>query len=133
MHHAHSVGIGECPRELLPEHQHALIGHPAIGLQQRVQRLTVDEFHRDICNPLLFAHFVNGRDIGMAKRARGARFAQEADIEAGIASIFGFEYLDGDLATDARIDRAIDVGHRAFAQATFDAVASQRFHPTTSS
>ena len=42
------------------------------------QVATLDEFHRDVGEVVLFAGVENGHDIGMIQPARGLRLAEEA-------------------------------------------------------
>ena len=95
-----------------------------------VERHAVEQLHRDIGEAVGLADVVDGDDIGVGERAGGPGLAQEAADEAEILAEFRLQHLDREHAVDARIVGAIDVGHRAFADAPFDHIAADALHST---
>ena len=89
-----------------------------------VERDAVEQLHRDIGKAVGLADIVDGDDIGVGERAGRPGLAQEAADKAEILAEFGLQDLDREDAVDAGIVGAIDVRHRAFADAPFDHIAA---------
>ena len=70
----------------------------------------------------MHADVVHREDVGMAQRGGGARFLLESPHPVGIGRERGGNDLDGDIASEARIVRAIHLAHAARADQLDDVV-----------
>jgi hypothetical protein len=90
------------------------------------QRGTVDEFHRDVAIGADHAGFIDRYDVRMVERGRERRLAQEAVQRGLIADHQSTDDLEGDLPTEARVERAIHLTHAAGAQQRADLINAER-------
>ncbi len=91
--------------------------------QRAFQRLALHQLHDEVVG----TDVVQRADVGMIQRGDGAGFALES-----IAEVLG-RHLDGDVAADAGIVRAVDDAHSACANLRDDlvgaeAIANRRRH-----
>jgi hypothetical protein len=63
-----------------------------------------------------FLHSVNRCDIGVVQRSQSPRFTAQAREAVGIARKLGGQRLHGDVPTEFRIARPINLAHPASAQ-----------------
>jgi hypothetical protein len=103
-------------------------GEPAGGLHRVVNRFTrrdgspaqavaqcfaFEQFFDDVDRPVFATDIVNGDDIRVVQRARGAGLLLEARAALGIEPESAGQDFDGDVAAQARIARAVDLAHPA--------------------
>ena len=75
------------------------------------QRLAVDQFEHQRLDTIGVLESVNRADVGMIQRGQHPRFSLEARAPLSIAREYGGQHLDGDLAAELGIARAIDLTH----------------------
>ena len=86
------------------------------------ERLALEQLHGDERTAFEFADIVNGADVGMIERGRGARFAAETlDGLSVLGDVVGKEF-QRDTAAEARVLGFVDHAHSAAAQFFQDAV-----------
>ena len=78
-----------------------------------LEALTFNEFHGDVGDVVLFAHIVDGDDVGVLQPAGGLGLAVKALEQTGIGGHASGDGLDGDEAVDDRIASAVDHAHGA--------------------
>ena len=89
------------------------------------ESFTLEIFHDDVANAVLFADVVELADVGMIQGRDGAGFAFEACVRFGFfGEMFG-ENLDGDGAVEAGVARAVDFAHAACAEAGLNFVGAE--------
>src|SRR5205814_8144661 len=99
-----------------------------------LQSKAVEELHRDKGAALLFADIVDGADVGMIERRRGARFAAEALEHLRIAGEIVGQELQRDKAAEAAVLGLVDQTHTASAQFVHEAVMRDHLvHPSCGS
>ena len=86
------------------------------------QGLALDLFHYQIGVPVLFSDVEEAADVGMIDRGDGAAFALEAVAKVLVRCEFAPQQLYGNGAAQARIDRAIHLGHTAFSELALNAI-----------
>ena len=96
----------------------------AIGAQDRREVLTVDELHDDERTAWILAVVVDADDVGVRKRRHGAGLEPEARREIRVAEILGTEQLDGDVAAQLGVGRAVDGRHAALSDQLDQPVAA---------
>ncbi len=64
----------------------------------------------------VLAGVVDRDDRGVVQRGRGLRLAPEAGLELRVAGEVGAQQLDGDVAAQAHVAAAVDLGHAAVAE-----------------
>src|SRR5438477_9985156 len=80
------------------------------------QRLTINEFGRDVVRATYFTNLVNGDDVRMIEGGGGFRFLLEAAHAVEVYSELRGQQLERDLPFEARILGEIDFAHSAFAK-----------------
>ena len=85
----------------------------ATGGEQRAQRIAVHPLHREVGKALLASDVVNGEDVRVVQRGRGARFLLEAPEAVSIGRDVGAQDLDRDRAVQPRIARLGHLAHSA--------------------
>ena len=88
----------------------------------RAQRLALEQLRDDVRRALVAADVVDGEDVGVIERAGGARLLLEAAQAVGVGRERRGQHLDGDVAAEARVARAIDLAHAAGADRSDDLV-----------
>jgi hypothetical protein len=73
------------------------------------ERRAVDDFHRDVGVAVGFADVVDGADVRMIERGRGARLAQQALPPFRIRRQITRQNLESDVARQTGVVRAIDL------------------------
>jgi len=94
-------------------------------VQQIAQRLSLDQFHRDVVSGAVSSQFVDGDDVGMVEGRRRARFPLEAMQMVVRCGKGGGENLDRNNAIEPSVTRAIHLAHSARAQRADDFVRSE--------
>jgi hypothetical protein len=104
----------------------ALAPGSRLGVQPGPQSATAQELHRQEHPPLHHAHVVNGDDVGVGQAGHGLGLTHQARrghrVGAGAVRI---QDLEGDLAVQLGVVRAIDHSHGAAPDALQDSVATQ--------
>ena len=93
--------------------------------QPVAQRFTGEQLHHRVGRATVAADIVNRQDVGMRKRRDRLGLALEPRQRRRIVRNRGREHFDGDITIEARIARAIDLAHPAFAQLRQDAVRAK--------
>ncbi len=89
----------------------------------RRQVLALDQLHHDVRPGVVLAEVVDGDDVGVAQRRSRTGLVAEPGQEVGVASELGPQQLDGDVALELRVARAIDPGHAALSEKLQQAVS----------
>ncbi len=99
------------------------------GVENFAQRLSIEEFHRDVGNGVALSHVVDRDDVGMVEPPCGPRFAIEALLECDGFRIREIKRngLDRDDAIDQRVPGPVHDAHRPVAEFPDDLVASEFF------
>src|SRR5260221_4180799 len=95
------------------------------AVQAILQRLALQQFAHYIMRAVLRAHVVDGEHVRMVEYACRARLLLEAAQGRGIAGEARGQNLDGDLAPDARVARAVDLAHAARAEESENFVGAE--------
>ena len=95
--------------------------------QQRPQVRSLDVLHDDVRRAAVGADFVDGHDVRMVERRRGARLAREARQTLAVAGETLREDLDGHGAAERRIARNVDLSHATRPERPDDPVRPERF------
>ena len=124
MHEALVVCGGQAAREL-----HAVLDRLAQGQQAApqafAQRFAVEELGDRVGQAILHADIVDGEDVRMRERRHRLGLALESRHSVGVAGQRRRQDLDGHVATEAGIARAVDLAHAAFAQLVEDAIRAE--------
>ena len=112
MHDACAMGLGESFGRLRGQFDGLLRLDPAPA-QHVVEGQALDRLHHDVWLAERLADFVDGDDVGMVQRGRGARFLREASQPIDVCRVLGGEELDGDIALQVEVSRAEDLAHPA--------------------
>ena len=86
------------------------IGRPPIAV---VQRLALEQLHRDEALPLDLVDRVDGADVRMVERGGGPRLALEARLGIAVARPLGREKLERHGAPELQVLGAVDDAHAA--------------------
>ena len=117
------VRVREGAGKLL-EDEHALgFRQAAAAIEDRCQRLRLDEFHHEVVVAVDRADVDAADEILVAEGGDGAGLAHEAADVFGVAGDFGGEDLDRHVAVHRELAGAQDGAHGAFADDAEDAVA----------
>ena len=90
------------------------------------QRAAFEQLEHDEGTPLVLADFVDGADVGMIQRRRGARFAEEALDRQAIGRRLGKQQFERDASPEDQILGEIHLAHAAAAELLEYAVVRQR-------
>ena len=90
-----------------------------------VQGLALDKLEHEGAHAARVLHAVDRADVGVIQRGEQPRFALEACEPIGVAAQRFGKNFDGDVATELRIRRAVDLSHTAGAQRGDDLVRSK--------
>src|SRR5581483_695466 len=86
------------------------------------QSLAVEELHDEIGGAIVRSELVDGDEVRVVERARGARLLFEAAQAIGVARDVGGEHFDRDVAADAGVARTEDFPHASRADAGGDLI-----------
>jgi hypothetical protein len=95
----------------------------ALLAEQPFQVALLDVAHRDVEGPVRLAGVVHGQDVRMLERGRDLGLREEAAPEALVVREVRSNHLQGDLAPQSQVGRAVDSAHPALAGELLDAVA----------
>ena len=88
------------------------------ALDALAERLALEQLHREVeVAVLALAEVEDGHRVGRREQAVGARLAQEARAAHLVDGAVAAQDLDGDLAPDGRLLRAVHGAHRPCAEA----------------
>ena len=86
------------------------------SIQVRAEVFAFEQLRDDVARAFVMADIVNGEDVRMVQGGRGERFLFKAAKPVFIGRKRGRQELDGDVAIQPRVARAIDFSHPAGAQ-----------------
>mgnify|MGYP003160387562 CR=1 FL=1 len=93
-------------------------------LKVLLQRDAVHIFHDNILQTVRHGYIVNLYDVGMIQDGNSLGLVFEAADQLLVIQEFLFQYLNGDGIAGPGIGAAVDVGHAAHADQTFDLIPS---------
>jgi hypothetical protein len=128
VHDAARMGVFEGARQLHADDDDVPDGQGAGLLQRLRQRGAFEQLHGHVGPAFDLAHVVDDDDVGVRQASGGARLAQEAVAALVVLGQRGVQELDGHVAVDRRVVRAVDRGHAAAAEAALDLVAAHLAH-----
>ena len=91
----------------------------------RREVVALDQLHDERPGAARPFEAVNVRDVGMVQRRQDLRFAFESRQPLGVVGKGGREHLDGDVAIEPGIARAIDLAHPSLAQFGGDLIGAE--------
>ena len=118
------VGGGEGVGDLASDGECAAKREGAAG-EERAERLTLEELGDGEVDAAGLADVVEGEDVGVGEGGDGTRFALEASEDLVIVREVVGEDLDGDVAAEAAVARAVDLAHSAGAEGGEDLVRTE--------
>ena len=93
--------------------------------QRPAQGLALHQLQHQAIHIAGFFQAVDGRDIGMVQRSQRTRLAAEARQPLRVARELSGQSLDGDIAAELAVVRAIYLAHAAGAQRRHDPIRSE--------
>ena len=99
----------------LPRHGQRVFERNGAARQPLGERLAVDELHHQRARAALLLDAIDLRDVRMVQRRQGPGLAFEPGSALGIRGKGVGQDLDGDIAIEPRVARAIHLSHAAFA------------------
>ena len=120
------VSRSDCPRDLLDQANRLVIGQSLLD-DDRVERLTVDEFHDHVTPAIDLTGFMNSADVGMIQIRHRLGLAVEPLQHFRASPPIKVRHLQGDSAIQLSVFRQIDVPHPAVSQFPHDAKSAKRF------
>ncbi len=93
--------------------------------QSGLERLAIHVLHRDEEQPVGFAHFVHGADVGMVERGGGARFANQPGSRVGVGRCFCRKELQRNMPAELGVVSEVDLAHPARPEPGADFVTSE--------
>ena len=103
---------GQCVGDRERDRHQAFTGQTAVG-NQSIERLTLDQLHREEVDAVRFLDRIDRDDVRMVEGGDGAGLALEAGEPVGIAGEIRGQHLERDLATELRVAGAIHFAHTA--------------------
>jgi hypothetical protein len=88
------------------------------------QRLTLEQLHHGVRKAVHLADVVDGDDVGMRQCGNGVSLRRKP-VECVAIDVRNRHHLDGDVALQPGIGRAIDLAHRASAEQRAHQVGTQ--------
>ena len=120
MDHAALVRVRERPCHLRAVRRHGA-RRQAVPWNCLGKRPSLDELHRDEGLAVEVTDFVDGADVRMVQRGRGARLGEKAAARLlGVRRVG--EHLEGHLALQSQVARTVDLTHAAGADERLDLV-----------
>src|SRR5207244_11475500 len=89
------------------------------------QRLAVDDLHSDKVHTIVFAYFIDVRDVGMIEGGGGRRLLFEAAYSILISIEFAWQSFQRDFTVQTRVLCKIDLTHSARANLGVDFVVAK--------
>ena len=106
-----------------------VVGGPARGERPRgepvAEGLPLEELHRGEGLAAVGPEVVDGEDAGVRQRGHRARLALESLAQLGAAGHGLRQHLQGDVAPEPRVGRAVHLAHASRAEGRHDAVGSE--------
>jgi hypothetical protein len=96
------------------------------GLQQLAQGLALDQLHDDERAAGPPPDLVDGDDVGVVEGRGRTRLVLEAGEASSIGRYLGRELLDGDVPSELRIARAVDLAHAAGPEEADDLIPAEQ-------
>ena len=93
-------------------------------VESLAQRLALEQFHHGVGQAVGVAEVVNREDAGVRQRRHRQRLALEARQPIRVGGKRLRQHLDGDVALQLGIARAVDVAHSAGADVRCDLVGT---------
>src|SRR6185437_1489574 len=87
-----------------------------------LERLTLEQFHGDKRPAFELTYVIDGADVRMIERGRGARFASESFDRLGIVRDIVGEEFQRNVSAEARVLGFVDHAHSAATQLFHDAI-----------
>jgi hypothetical protein len=104
-------------------------GRPSVSWRATTERLPLEQLGDNVGGGFVDAHIVDGQDVRMVEAARRLRFLLESAAPFRIGLEGRWKNLDGDVALQLRIARAIDLPHPAGAERPENLEATQAIAP----
>ena len=116
------VGMGRADRreELLGDVERLVDGHAALVLEDRAERLALDELHDDEERLVVLVEVVDAHDARVVEGRDGGRLALEAAPELGVAGVGVAQDLDRHRDLEAGMEAPVDDAHRAATELSLD-------------
>ena len=105
-----AVRGGEAPRDLERPVDRLLLRHGR-AVELAAQRLALEQLGHGVGDAVVRAEVVDREDVRMRERGDGLGLALEARERVGVRGQLRGEDLDGDLAVELRVARAVDLAH----------------------
>ena len=99
-------------------------GINAVTFDPLPQRVPIEQLRHDVRSTFMRANVVDGQDVGMVERRRGARLLLEPREAVGIGRERHGQRLDRHLPSEARVARAVHLAHAAGPDGGLDFVRS---------
>ena len=99
-------------------------GRP-VGRDHLIECLALHDFHRQEPDAVVLLEAVDRDDVGMVEGSDGPRLALEAGQGLLVARQRGRQDLDGNVATESRVVRAVDRPHPSCAEARENPVRTE--------
>jgi hypothetical protein len=109
------VGGREAVGDLRRDVDCACHGEPFV-MEELPKRPAVEQLRHHERHRVVGADVVDGEDVRMVERSDRARLLLEPPQALGIARNVGRQHLDGHIATETQIARAVDLAHPASAE-----------------
>lgn len=119
------VGVGQRIRYLIKQLHRSFQAKHAFLLDNLLQCSPRQVLHGDVVDAVLFAHFVDGGDVGMLQVGSGDGLLLEAFDETSIGGEMGQHHLQGDGTLKGGINGFVDDGHSALAYLANDFILAQ--------
>ncbi|MDQ3035891.1 MAG: class I SAM-dependent methyltransferase, partial [Myxococcota bacterium] len=126
MHDAALVRGRERGEHLHRDALHAPLGHPPLPLEQRAERLALEQVHHEEGAPVLDAEVGDLRDVRMRQRRGELRLALEARDDLGVLRDLRTQHLDRDGSAERLLHACVHGAHPAHPEEPTDAVATER-------
>ena len=115
VHNAFAVGSIQCIGDFDGQRQHRLDFHRSVR-DSVLQRLAIQEFHRDKASTILFADLIDSADTMVVESRGRASFATKASQRLRIARNIVREKLKRNRAAERKVFGFIDNTHAAVPQ-----------------
>ena len=123
MHNADRVSSRQRPGDLRTKIENFAELHRGTS-HALAQRLAVDELHSDKVHTIVFAYFIDVRDVGMIEGGGGRRLLFEAAYSILISIEFAWQSFQRDFTVQTRVLCKIHLAHPAFANLGVDFVVA---------
>jgi hypothetical protein len=123
VHETSRVCRAQSARDVSADAQN-LIDRKRPSLDDLTQCFAFEQLRDEVRAVLRASNIEDADDIGMIERGRHAGLVHEPRDALWIAGFRGREHLDGNIATEPRIGRAIDISHSAAGDEVDHAVRS---------